>query len=146
MPITESLKKLIKTITGIDAEGETIEELIRDLNKNYPESGNKDAEFVVTFTVEVDQEGDVTSISADKSVTETLAAKSAGKKVIAKADAGIFTQEFILTAYGPGPTGKGLVGFASAIPDAESQATGLCSVLGTAGETEGEEDSWYFYG
>lgn len=145
MPITETLKKLIKTITGIDAEGETIEELIRDLNENYPEGGNKNAEFVVTFTAEVDQEGHVTSLSADKRVTEILAAKSAGKKVIAKVDAGIYTMEFILSAYGPGLTGKGLVGFASAIPDAGDSRTAVSSVLGTAGAIEGAEDSWYIY-
>ena len=40
MPITEALKKLIKTITGKDAAGETIEELVQNLNDNYPEGGS----------------------------------------------------------------------------------------------------------
>ena len=39
MPITEALKKLIKTITGKNAVGETIEELVQNLNDNYPEGG-----------------------------------------------------------------------------------------------------------
>ena len=37
MPITEALKKLIKTITGKNAVGETIEELVQNLEENYPE-------------------------------------------------------------------------------------------------------------
>lgn len=37
MPITEALKKLIKTITGKNASGETIEELVQNLEENYPE-------------------------------------------------------------------------------------------------------------
>ncbi len=40
MPITEALKKLIKTITGKNAVGETIEELVTNLNDNYPEGGS----------------------------------------------------------------------------------------------------------
>jgi hypothetical protein len=48
MPITEALKKLIKTITGKNAVGETIEELVQNLNDNYPEGGSVDSELSET--------------------------------------------------------------------------------------------------
>ena len=48
MPITEALKKLIKTITGKNASGETIEELVQNLNDNYPEGdGSGGADIVL---------------------------------------------------------------------------------------------------
>ena len=54
MPITEALKKLIKTITGKNAVGETIEELVQNLNDNYPEgSGGGGDEYETVAEIAV---------------------------------------------------------------------------------------------
>lgn len=45
MPITEALKKLIKTITGKDASGETIEELVTNLAENYSGTAHNEADI-----------------------------------------------------------------------------------------------------
>ena len=53
MPITEALKKLIKTITGKNAVGETIEELVTNLNDNYPEGGGGGESYETVAEIEV---------------------------------------------------------------------------------------------
>lgn len=47
MPITETLKKLIKTITGKDAAGETIEELVTNLAENYSGTAHNEADILL---------------------------------------------------------------------------------------------------
>ena len=61
MTITEALKKLIKTITGKNAVGETIEELVTNLNDNYPEggSGGGDGSITVDSALDADSENPV---------------------------------------------------------------------------------------
>lgn len=48
MSIQSALKELCKKVTGQESTGETIEAVVRDITRNYPESTAKQAEDTKT--------------------------------------------------------------------------------------------------
>lgn len=75
MPISEALKKLYKTITGKDSTGETIEEVVSELNESYPNDA----------VIEVSIDGtDVTILS--HTAEEIAAAWEANRRVFIRSD------------------------------------------------------------
>ena len=86
MPITEALKKLIKTITGKNAVGETIEELVQNLNDNYPEGGE-------TSTVDSELSDTSENPVQNKVITAALAAKGDDFPVILTETGGVISCE-----------------------------------------------------
>ena len=79
MPITEALKKLIKTITGKNAVGETIEELVANLNDNYPEGGGGEADIMlVTATLDTET---MEISDASATLAQVLEAAASGRQI-----------------------------------------------------------------
>ena len=81
MTISEALKKLHKTITGKDATGETIEEVVSELNDNYPAGGGggSDNDFIITSTLDI-SDMSIADLSA-QTVSQMAAAFVARKNV-----------------------------------------------------------------
>ena len=72
MTIAEALKDLIKTITGKDAAGETVAELLNALNNEYPEGGGGGGSVVVDDEITQDGANPVTG----GAIYEALAANA----------------------------------------------------------------------
>ncbi len=107
-----------------------------------PASGS---DFVVTFTATM-LDGRVTMLTADKQISEIIEARTAGKRVIGRIS-DPYEQEFMFTMLNDDNEGDLYVGFMAAFPDAGTQKTKLCSVLGHATLIEGaENDEWSYYG
>lgn len=100
--------------------------------------------LVVEFTAT--ESGGSISVSTTTLVTEILAAKAAGRDVVGTVDLGAYKQEFPLTAYGPGLSGDGLVGFGGVIPDSGDKKSSIFSVQGDADINDGvETDIWQLF-
>ena len=161
MTISEALKKLHKTITGKDATGDTIEEVVSELNDNYPEGGGTvtiDANPTEGSTnavssggvfnalggkADVDEHITFSEIGAipgaefvSKTPAEVKALADAGKTVAAHGDGGYTGIELVLSFHGSTGDDKPIVMFS---------ATGL-SIDGTNTPTVyelfGFDDGW----
>ena len=102
-------------------------------------------DFKVIFTATSDGNGG-TTITTETSISDIIAAVSAGKRVFGEYNTGMFIAQLPLTAYGRSESGTAICGFGGVIPDSGSSKSGMSSVFGSMATVGGQEvDTWYIY-